>query len=49
MHLVTATGQRESVDASSATDIKYARRRWRQVVLDDFPRPDPLKATNRSR
>jgi hypothetical protein len=49
MHLVPATGQWESVHASSATDIKYTGWRWRQVALDDLPRPDPFKATDRCR
>ena len=47
MHLVTAIGQRERVDASSATNIKQARWRWRQMPLQDLPRPGPLEAAKR--
>ena len=49
MHSVTATGQRQSVNASSAADIKQAGWWWRQMPLHDLPRTDPLKPAKRRR
>ena len=34
---------------SSATDIKYAGRRWREMAQDNLPRPDPFEAAERRR
>jgi hypothetical protein len=47
MYFVSACRQRKGVHAGAATDIEYARRRRRQIALQDLPRPNSLQTAER--